>query len=217
MTLRGQVESWVAEKAMSEVPEDAFGFCPLCWATATEPYIRRAWRSSWTACVVHRFPLRWRCHACGWIPSWSDLAAAGGLAACGRCAADLRQAPPCPVGMMAGKADRGKASGSAGGFLPELGTAFLYADLELTPEVRDDTASYIAWWLTALKNDNRAIFQAAAHAQRAVEFLQKAPAGGTGGRRIGCLFHYASGDLLGYPVLSKKCFGWAGKVWSACD
>jgi antirestriction protein ArdC len=55
----------------------------------------------------------------------------------------------------------------------ELGAAFLCADLELTPEVRDDHASYIATWLTALKNDNRAIFQAAAHAQRAVEFLHK--------------------------------------------
>ena len=52
-------------------------------------------------------------------------------------------------------------------------SSFLCADLELTPEVRDDHASYIACWLTALKNDNRAIFQAAAHAQRAVEFLHK--------------------------------------------
>ena len=53
----------------------------------------------------------------------------------------------------------------------ELGAAFLCADLELTPEVRDDHASYIATWLEVLKNDNRAIFQAAAHAQRAVDFL----------------------------------------------
>lgn len=55
----------------------------------------------------------------------------------------------------------------------ELGSAFLCADLELTPEVREDHACYIASWLTSLKNDNRAIFQAAAHAQRAVEFLHK--------------------------------------------
>ena len=55
----------------------------------------------------------------------------------------------------------------------ELGAAFLCADLELTPEVRDDHASYIATWLTVLKNDNRAIFQAAAHAQRAVDYLHK--------------------------------------------
>jgi antirestriction protein ArdC len=37
--------------------------------------------------------------------------------------------------------------------------------------VRDDHASYIANWLTVLKNDKRAIFSAASHAQKAVEFL----------------------------------------------
>jgi antirestriction protein ArdC len=55
----------------------------------------------------------------------------------------------------------------------ELGAAFLCADLELTAEVREDHAAYIATWLQALKNDNRAIFQAAAHAQRAVDYLHK--------------------------------------------
>ena len=53
----------------------------------------------------------------------------------------------------------------------ELAAAFLCTDLELTPEVRDDHAQYIANWLTVLKNDKRAIFQAAAHAQRAADFL----------------------------------------------
>ena len=53
----------------------------------------------------------------------------------------------------------------------ELGAAFLCADLELAPEVRDDHASYVATWLQVLQNDNRAIFQASAHAQRAVDYL----------------------------------------------
>lgn len=53
----------------------------------------------------------------------------------------------------------------------ELGSAFLGADLELTPEVREDHAAYIANWLTVLKNDKRAIFTAAGHAQRAADFL----------------------------------------------
>ena len=53
----------------------------------------------------------------------------------------------------------------------ELGSAFLCCDLELTPEMRDDHASYIASWLEVLKNDKRAIFQAASYAQRAVDFL----------------------------------------------
>ena len=55
----------------------------------------------------------------------------------------------------------------------ELGAAFLCADLELTPQIRDDHAPYIAGWLKALKNDKRAIFSAASHAQRAVDFLQR--------------------------------------------
>jgi antirestriction protein ArdC len=53
----------------------------------------------------------------------------------------------------------------------ELGAAFLCADLELTPELRDDHASYLAHWLKVLKNDARAIFTAASHAQRAADFL----------------------------------------------
>jgi antirestriction protein ArdC len=53
----------------------------------------------------------------------------------------------------------------------ELASAFLAADLGLTPEVRDDHASYFASWLTVLKNDKRAIFSAAAHAQRAADYL----------------------------------------------
>lgn len=53
----------------------------------------------------------------------------------------------------------------------ELGSAFLCADLSITPEVRDDHASYIDCWLKVLKDDKRAIFSAASHASRAVEFL----------------------------------------------
>ena len=55
--------------------------------------------------------------------------------------------------------------------MAELASAFLCADLGITPEVRDDHASYIATWLTVLKNDKRAIFSAAAHAQRAADYL----------------------------------------------
>ena len=53
----------------------------------------------------------------------------------------------------------------------ELGSAFLSADLELTPEAREDRASYIASWIKVLKDDKRAIFTAASHAQRAADFL----------------------------------------------
>jgi len=53
----------------------------------------------------------------------------------------------------------------------ELGAAFLCADLGITPEPREDHAAYIGHWLKVLQNDKRAIFQAAAHAQRAVDYL----------------------------------------------
>jgi antirestriction protein ArdC len=53
----------------------------------------------------------------------------------------------------------------------ELGSAFLCADLAITPEVRDDHAAYIASWLNVLKGDKRAIFAAASHATKAVDFL----------------------------------------------
>jgi antirestriction protein ArdC len=53
----------------------------------------------------------------------------------------------------------------------ELGSAFLAADLGLALEPRDDHAAYLGSWLKVLQDDKRAIFQAAAHAQRAVDFL----------------------------------------------
>lgn len=55
----------------------------------------------------------------------------------------------------------------------ELGSCFLCADLGIVPELepRPDHASYLQSWLEVLSGDKRAIFQAAAHAQRAVAFL----------------------------------------------
>lgn len=53
----------------------------------------------------------------------------------------------------------------------ELGAAFLCADLGITPEPRPDHAAYLAHWLDVLKSDKRAIFSAAAHAQRAADYL----------------------------------------------
>jgi antirestriction protein ArdC len=54
------------------------------------------------------------------------------------------------------------------GACSRIGSAFLSCGLNLTPEVREDHASYIASWIKVLKEDKRAIFSAASHAQRAV-------------------------------------------------
>jgi antirestriction protein ArdC len=53
----------------------------------------------------------------------------------------------------------------------ELGAAFLCADLGLTPEPGMDHAAYIQSWLKVLKDDKRAIFAAASHAQKAADYL----------------------------------------------
>ena len=55
----------------------------------------------------------------------------------------------------------------------EITAAYLCADLGLSPIAapRDEHAAYIGHWLAVLKGDNRAIFTAAAHAQRAASFL----------------------------------------------
>ena len=54
----------------------------------------------------------------------------------------------------------------------ELGSAFLCADLEITPEVQPDHANYIGSWLKVLKEDQRCVFTAAAHAAKAVDYMQ---------------------------------------------
>ena len=57
--------------------------------------------------------------------------------------------------------------------IAEMGSAFLCADLGLTPEARDDHASYLAHWLKVLKKDSHAIFTAASQAQRAADYLHQ--------------------------------------------
>jgi antirestriction protein ArdC len=52
-----------------------------------------------------------------------------------------------------------------------LGAAFLCADLGLRLEDRADHAACIGHWVQVLKYDKRAIFSAAAHAQRAADYL----------------------------------------------
>ena len=53
----------------------------------------------------------------------------------------------------------------------ELGSAFLYADLNITPEISEDHAAYIGNWLKELKDDKRVIFSAASHASKTAEYL----------------------------------------------
>jgi antirestriction protein ArdC len=49
------------------------------------------------------------------------------------------------------------------GYVAEMGSAFLCASLGIVPTVRH--ADYLAGWLDVLREDNRAIFRAAAQAR----------------------------------------------------
>ena len=55
----------------------------------------------------------------------------------------------------------------------ELGSAFLACDLSLELEPREDHAAYIGSWLQLLRDDKRAIFEAAARAQSAADYLHQ--------------------------------------------
>jgi antirestriction protein ArdC len=71
-----------------------------------------------------------------------------------------------------GKKTWGDAGYAIEELVAEMGAAFLCADLGITPEVREDHASYIASWLQVLRDDKRAIFTAASKASQAAEYLQ---------------------------------------------
>ncbi|HNS87991.1 MAG TPA: zincin-like metallopeptidase domain-containing protein, partial [Parvularculaceae bacterium] len=55
------------------------------------------------------------------------------------------------------------------GYCAELSSAFVCASLSITPTVRH--ADYLGAWLEVLKEDNRAIFNAASLASKAADFI----------------------------------------------
>lgn len=60
---------------------------------------------------------------------------------------------------------------SAEELIAELGSAFICAELGISPQPRLDHAQYLKHWLAMMKADNSAIFTAAARAQDAVNYL----------------------------------------------
>jgi antirestriction protein ArdC len=53
----------------------------------------------------------------------------------------------------------------------ELGAAFLCAELEISPQPREDHAGYIQHWMEVMKADKKAVFSAAARANEAAAYL----------------------------------------------
>jgi antirestriction protein ArdC len=82
-------------------------------------------------------------------------------------------APDARVGRDLSRYAKDKSERAREELIAELGSCFLCADLGIAPELepRPDHASYLQSWLKVLADDKRAIFQAAAHAQRAVAYL----------------------------------------------
>jgi hypothetical protein len=60
------------------------------------------------------------------------------------------------------------------GYVAELGASYLMADLGLAYTPRPDHAAYLASWLGALRHDPKAIFNAAAQAQAAADWIHAA-------------------------------------------
>jgi antirestriction protein ArdC len=56
----------------------------------------------------------------------------------------------------------------------ELGSAFCCATLGLDNSLLDNSASYIAGWLSSLKSDPRAIVVAASQVQKAADYIRGA-------------------------------------------
>lgn len=54
----------------------------------------------------------------------------------------------------------------------ELGAAFLCAELEISPQPREDHAGYIQHWMEVMKADKKAIFAASARANEATAYLK---------------------------------------------
>ena len=67
----------------------------------------------------------------------------------------------------------GSESYAAEELVAELGAAFVCAELGLASEPRPDHAAYIDNWLKVLRGDKRAIFTAAAAAQRAADWMHQ--------------------------------------------
>jgi antirestriction protein ArdC len=79
--------------------------------------------------------------------------------------------PQHPPGPRHGRIKWGDEGYAREELVAELGSAFLSADLGIASDMRPDHAAYIASWVKVLKDDKRFIFAAAAHAQRAADYL----------------------------------------------
>lgn len=67
--------------------------------------------------------------------------------------------------------DMGTADYAFEELVAEIAACFLCSDMQIAAKLRPESASYIASWLKALKQDKRMIFKAASKAQAAADYL----------------------------------------------
>ena len=59
------------------------------------------------------------------------------------------------------------------GYCAAIGQSIICAELGLPDEIHDNHASYVANWITHLKNDKTAIIKAASKAEQAVKWIRQ--------------------------------------------
>jgi antirestriction protein ArdC len=53
----------------------------------------------------------------------------------------------------------------------EMGSAFLCAEAGISPAVIENQAAYVAGWLKKLRDDRKLVVHAAAHGQKAADYI----------------------------------------------
>ena len=59
------------------------------------------------------------------------------------------------------------------GYLAAIGQSIICAELGLPDQIHDNHASYVANWITHLKNDKTALIKAASKAEQAVKWIRQ--------------------------------------------
>lgn len=87
----------VARGTRNRRSHGGFPICPYCLDQDARPHLRLSWRLAWhVGCEHHGVCLLDFCARCGAIISPQMLtASSGGITACWRCGADLRESRPC--------------------------------------------------------------------------------------------------------------------------
>lgn len=89
----GSITNWILPIGLQPIKRvSGLQFCPMCWQSDTDPYLRINWRLAWhAACPTHRILMIDRCNVCGALVSPHFSRPYGStMACCTSCMSDLR-------------------------------------------------------------------------------------------------------------------------------